>query len=159
MNVIKGKCGTDCNTCQFKEKFHCGGCEKMHGKIFWGECDIYKCAANKGFHHCGDCQELPCKDLIQFIENGHNPDRLTNLNMWKNENSIIDSRCGLHCFHGECPVAICCQNKGIIHCGECPDIPCELLTQYSCDPEHGDTPQGARIKQCKRWYTKAKGVQ
>lgn len=85
---------------------------------------------------------------------------------------MADSRCGLHCtgceykescgcggcietngrpFHGECPVAVCCQNKGIEHCGECPDIPCELLTKYSCDPEHGDTPHGARIEQCKKW--------
>ncbi len=52
---------------------------------------------------------------------------------------------------GECPVAICCQNKGIIHCGECADFPCELLMKYSCDSEHGDTPHGARIEQCKRW--------
>lgn len=87
---------------------------------------------------------------------------------------MIDSRCGLHCtgctykdtcgcggrietnghpFHGECPIAICCQNKGIVHCGECPQIPCDLLTQYSCDKEHGDTPQGARIKQCIYWAT------
>ena len=91
---------------------------------------------------------------------------------------MVDSRCGLHCtgceykktcgcggcietnghpFHGECPVAVCCQDKGIVHCGECPDIPCELLMQYSCDPEHGDTPQGARIEQCKRWYAVSKG--
>lgn len=86
--------------------------------------------------------------------------------------SIIDTRCGLHCssceykspcscggciatnghpFHGECPIAVCCQNKGFVHCGECPDIPCELLTQYSCDPEHGDKPVGARIEQCRKW--------
>lgn len=85
---------------------------------------------------------------------------------------MIDSRCGLHCngceyketcgcdgcietnghpFHGECPVAICCQNKGFIHCGQCPELPCELLSQYSCDPEHGDVPHGARIEQCKMW--------
>lgn len=85
---------------------------------------------------------------------------------------MIDSRCGLHCtgcefkdscgcggcietsghpFHGECPVAVCCQNRGLTHCGECPDIPCELLMQYSCDPEHGDNPCGARIEQCRRW--------
>ncbi len=85
---------------------------------------------------------------------------------------MVDSRCGLHCvgcewkepchcggcietnghpFHGECPVAMCCQAKGLLHCGECPQIPCELLTQYSCDLEHGDTPQGARIEQCKKW--------
>lgn len=88
------------------------------------------------------------------------------------QKSAVDSHCGLHCtgceykitcgcggcietnghpFHGECPVAVCCKNKGFLHCGECPDIPCELLTQYSCDPEHGDTPKGARIEQCKRW--------
>ena len=30
-------------------------------------------------------KELTCQDLTTFIENGHNPDRLTNLNKWKNE--------------------------------------------------------------------------
>ena len=84
---------------------------------------------------------------------------------------MIDTRCGLSCadckykeefacggciatnghpFHGECPVAVCCQNKGFVHCGECPDIPCELLWQYSYgDEEHSDN--GARIEQCKKW--------
>lgn len=92
--------------------------------------------------------------------------------IWKDQENQVDSRCGLHCtgceyketsgcggcietnghpFHGECPVAVCCQNRGYRHCGQCPDLPCALLTQYSCDPEHGDTPQGARIEQCKRW--------
>lgn len=91
----------------------------------------------------------------------------------KEEILPVDSRCGLHCtgceykdscgcggcietsghpFHGECPVAVCCQKRGFVHCGECPEIPCELLTQYSCDPEHGDTPHGARIEQCKQWF-------
>ena len=88
---------------------------------------------------------------------------------------MADSRCGLHCtgcafkeshgcggcietngipFHGKCPVAICCQEKGRVHCGQCENIPCELLTQYSCDPVHGDHPQGARIAQCRRWKRK-----
>lgn len=34
---------------------------------------------------------------------------------------------------------------------ECPDIPCKLLSDYSCDKEHGDTPPGARIEQCLKW--------
>ena len=88
--------------------------------------------------------------------------------------SLVDSRCGLHCtgceykescgcqgcietnghpFHGACPVALCCQEKGFVHCGECPALPCALLMQYSCDPEHGDTPRGARIEQCRQWRT------
>lgn len=83
---------------------------------------------------------------------------------------MIETRCGLLCsecsfrencagciatdghpFHGECPVALCCQSKGHIHCGECPQLPCARLTQYSCDPVHGDTPHGARIEQCRKW--------
>ncbi|MCL2488397.1 MAG: DUF3795 domain-containing protein [Oscillospiraceae bacterium] len=84
--------------------------------------------------------------------------------------NTIDTRCGLVCagcgfieshgcggciatggrpFHGECPVAVCCQDRGHLHCGECPDIPCALLTEYSFHPEHGDN--GARIERCKKW--------
>ena len=86
---------------------------------------------------------------------------------------MIDSRCGLHCtgcawkeshscggcietnghpFHGECPIALCCQDKGLTHCGECDIIPCDKLYAYSyLDPEHGDKPQGARVEVCRRW--------
>ncbi|MDR3119841.1 MAG: DUF3795 domain-containing protein [Clostridiales bacterium] len=85
----------------------------------------------------------------------------------------VQSRCGLLCkwcsyreshscrgcvetngnpFHGECPVAKCCQDKGYAHCGECGDIPCELLRRYSYDDaEHGDNPPGARITMCRAW--------
>lgn len=86
---------------------------------------------------------------------------------------MADSRCGLCCtgcaykesngckgcieteghpFHGRCPVAHCCQEKGIVHCGDCPVFPCELLRQYSEDPVHGDTPPGARIIRCRQWH-------
>ena len=85
---------------------------------------------------------------------------------------MADSRCGLLCnsctykepcncggcietnghpFHGECPVAVCCQAKALEHCGLCADIPCKLLIEYSCDSEHGDTPHGARIEQYRMW--------
>jgi general stress protein 26 len=85
----------------------------------------------------------------------------------------VQSRCGLlckwctyrepcHCggcvetngnpFHGECPVAKCCQSKGYSHCGECKHMPCGLLRDYSCgDSEHCDSPKGARIEVCKAW--------
>ena len=48
-------------------------------------------------------------------------------------------------------MALCCQQKNLTHCGQCPDIPCALLADYSCDPVHGDAPHGARIRQCLRW--------
>ncbi len=93
--IMKGKCGTDCNMCSFKEKFHCKGCNEQDGKIFWGECDIYKCATASNFQHCGECEKLPCKDLIEYINNGHNPDRLSNLNKWKNELRFFkETACG-----------------------------------------------------------------
>lgn len=85
MEVIKGKCGTDCSTCQFKERFHCAGCIEQGGKIFWGECDIFQCADVKQLAHCGQCKDLPCRKLTEFIENGHNPHRMTNLLQWKDE--------------------------------------------------------------------------
>lgn len=87
---------------------------------------------------------------------------------------MVDSRCGLHCtdcawkesagcggcieseghpFHGECPIALCCQNRGHLHCGQCADLPCEKLYAYSyLDPEHGDNPPGARIEVLRRWH-------
>lgn len=85
---------------------------------------------------------------------------------------MIETRCGLQCtgceykekngcggciqtqghpFHGECPLAMCCQEKGLMHCGECDELPCALLMQYSGDPVHGDKPAGARIRQCILW--------
>lgn len=111
----------------------------------------------------------------------------------------VQSRCGLLCgwctyrkshgcggcietngrpFHGECPVAKCCQDKGYAHCGECHDLPgecadpacerkdaggayqcgncpnttCGKLYLYSYkDPGHGDNPPGARIAVCRAW--------
>ncbi len=85
----------------------------------------------------------------------------------------VTSRCGLMCngctykashncggcietnghpFYGECPIALCCQDKGFTHCGECPDMPCEQLHAYSCDGgEHSDKPPGARLELLKCW--------
>jgi general stress protein 26 len=85
----------------------------------------------------------------------------------------VQSRCGLLCagcayrashgcgecaetdghpFHGECPIAVCCRDKGYRHCGQCPQIPCDQLRAYSYDdPDHGDCPPGARIEVCKAW--------
>jgi len=83
---------------------------------------------------------------------------------------MIETRCGLQCtgceyienlgckgciqsngnpFHGTCAVAVCCQERGYVHCGDCKDLPCALLKQYSYDKEHGDN--GKRIEQCLAW--------
>lgn len=85
----------------------------------------------------------------------------------------FDSLCGLHCtgcsfkeshgcggciatcgrpFHGECPVAVCCQEKQLPHCGECRDFPCALMSMYAA----GDVAEmgWSRISECERWRAK-----
>lgn len=61
----------------------------------------------------------------------------------------VDTR-GLpfHCKDEPCPIAACAIKKDIPFCGLCVEYPCGLLNAYSCDPVHGDTPPGARIKAC-----------
>ena len=99
------------------------------------------------------------------------------MNEKSNQEFIIDTRCGLSCvactfrvrtgcsgciatnghpFHGECRVAICCQNKGFLHCGECLDFPCQMLHDFSFDPKHGDNPQDTRIELCRKWAKQKK---
>ena len=85
----------------------------------------------------------------------------------------VQSRCGLLCdgcafresmgcagcvalngkpFWGECPVAACCKGKGYEHCGECADMPCDVLRGFSCgEDEHCDKPAGARLAVCRAW--------
>lgn len=83
--------------------------------------------------------------------------------------NTIDTYCGLRCatcsfaaqsgcggciatggnpFHGACALAKCAMERKVAFCGACPDFPCALLESFSNDPEHGDSPKGARIENC-----------
>ncbi len=48
-----------------------------------------------------------------------------------------------------CPVKVCCENNGKVHCGLCEAFPCDLLHQFSYDEAQGDN--GKRIEQCRKW--------
>lgn len=52
-------------------------------------------------------------------------------------------------FWGSCKIAVCSIEKGLNHCGECPDLPCEKLESAFNDPEHGD--KGERITNLRMW--------
>jgi hypothetical protein len=52
-------------------------------------------------------------------------------------------------FYGQCNVALCAVEKGLHHCGLCPDMPCETLQQCFDHPEHGD--RGERLANLKTW--------
>lgn len=95
-----------------------------------------------------------------------------------NEMLRVQSSCGLLCdgcgykethgcggcietqgnpFYGKCHIAACCQEKGYKHCGECPEMPCQNLNDYSCgDSEHCDNPKGSRLNILKCWAKEAK---
>ena len=63
-------------------------------------------------------------------------------------------------FWGECPVAACCNGKGYNHCGECDDMPCDTLHDFSCgDGGECDKPKGARIEICKALAARSKNIQ
>lgn len=85
----------------------------------------------------------------------------------------VQSRCGLLCdfcsfveshsckgcvktdgnpFYGKCAIAQCCQDKGLSHCGQCEEMPCQALKDYSCgEGEHCDNPKGSRLEILRMW--------
>lgn len=59
-----------------------------------------------------------------------------------------------HPFYGECQIAVCCQEKNYQHCGECPNMPCSKLFDYSCgEGEHCDNPKGSRLDILRMWHS------
>ena len=86
-------CGAYCGDCGWREKTNCKGCQASQGKMFWGECQVAKCAIGKGYTHCGLCNDVPCDTLKEYFNNpehGDNGERLDNLKNWaKSEKSFI----------------------------------------------------------------------
>ena len=82
---LMGYCGTYCGTCDWKEKMNCKGCKHHASEVFWGTCKIAKCAIEKGLNHCGECEQMPCQDLVDAHNTeGHsdNGERMINLKKW-----------------------------------------------------------------------------
>lgn len=67
-------CGIFCNECK-ECKIRCSGCNIIKGNVFWAEytdkktCLIHECCIEKkGFKHCGECEELPCRLYFDTME-------------------------------------------------------------------------------------------
>ena len=71
-------CGIDCDACSFVAERGCKGCRAVQGKVFWGECELYQCNAEKQQEHCGKCAQFPCAKLQEWAS-GENPERIDNL--------------------------------------------------------------------------------
>ena len=64
-------CGTYCAMCpHFKEEStpYCTGCGNQKGDPYWGECKIYKCAADRALDHCGLCRDFPCDLFVDQFD-------------------------------------------------------------------------------------------
>jgi hypothetical protein len=46
-----------------------------------------------------------------------------------------------HLFWENCPLASCCIEKELAHCSDCERFPCEQLTAFAFDKDHGDNGQ------------------
>lgn len=62
------KCGLECSKCGSFQNQECKGCQEMKGTSFYGPCKWYKCTQEKGFAHCGQCDDFPCDGLKSALE-------------------------------------------------------------------------------------------
>ena len=77
-------CGINCSICKHKAENKCIGCRANEGRIFWGECDLYRCCIGKNKENCGECSIFPCDKLKEWASN-ENPERIQNLIELKNK--------------------------------------------------------------------------
>ena len=89
---------------------------------------------------------------------------------------MYESRCGVCCnscerrdavackgclqmehpfWGGECGVKACCENKGLGHCGICPDFPCDMLSNMG--KEQGFDP-APRLERLRAWAREGAGA-
>ncbi|MDP8219868.1 MAG: DUF3795 domain-containing protein [Candidatus Stygibacter frigidus] len=62
-------CGIYCGGClNFKKNYNCQGCRYEENML--SDCPLRACAIAKELIHCGECEEFPCKELIEFYEDG-----------------------------------------------------------------------------------------
>lgn len=58
-------CGLDCTKCELKD--NCDGCVQTNARPFGGECVVAACCRSKGYGHCGECSDAPCRLKAQLI--------------------------------------------------------------------------------------------
>ena len=82
---------------------------------------------------------------------------------------MFESRCGVSCgacvrkekvkctgcvsmpapfWGGKCGVKSCCEEKGLDHCGLCPDFPCKMEAEMGKDQGFDPAP---RLDRCREW--------
>lgn len=55
---MEGFCGRSCETCAWRDRLACSGCQAGPGRPFGGDCDVAACCREKGHTACGTCAHL-----------------------------------------------------------------------------------------------------
>ncbi|MDR2035882.1 MAG: DUF3795 domain-containing protein [Coriobacteriales bacterium] len=68
-SVALSYCGINCTSCgNYKKNENCQGC-RDEPNLLW-DCTTRTCAIERGFLHCGQCDEFPCDELSRFYHDG-----------------------------------------------------------------------------------------
>lgn len=136
-------CGLYCGECQAFQDGRCGGCISREGLClkYSKICKIYDCCVNeKKFRFCYKCNDFPCAKFKFFEDEEY--DLLYEKYDWVSE--VVENlkkikKVGIDKFlDGEVKrvekLIKCAKKKGISHCAECKDWPCEKLKRPPLRP-------------------------
>lgn len=92
---MEGLCGKNCDTCDWREKLACPGCQEGPGKAFSGECHVAACCREKGHECCATCNFLGngCmkykgRDDVPAVRL-RDAERKQERRKWMNENALV----------------------------------------------------------------------
>lgn len=128
-------CGLYCGECLGFQDGRCDGCISRKGLClkYSKICKIYICCINeKKFRFCYQCDNFPCKNFKFFIDEYNwifyvvkNLERVKEIGTKKFLNEEVKRVEKL---------IKCAERKGIKHCAECRDWPCEKLKRLPLTP-------------------------
>lgn len=124
-------CGLYCGECWAFQDGRCNGCISRKGLClkYSKICNIYDCCINKKkLRFCNKCDNFPCKNFKFFEDEEY--DWLSEIK--KNQKKI--RKFGVQNFLKEQVKRVkglikCANQKGIKHCAQCRNWPCEKLNR------------------------------
>jgi hypothetical protein len=129
-------CGLYCGECEAFQDGRCGGCISRKGLClkYSKICKIYDCCVNeKKFRFCNECDNFPCEKFKFFEDEEYD---------WFSEvieNQKMIRKIGIEKFldlevKRVKKLIKCAKEKGVKHCAECKDWPCEKLKRPPLTP-------------------------
>lgn len=129
-------CGLYCGECQALQDKRCEGCISRKGLClkYTRICKIYSCCADeKGLRFCGECEDFPCEKFANFfVTPAWYSEVVNNLKTIKNEGAEKFLKEQVSRVIG---LINCAEEKGIKHCSQCKQWPCEKLKRPPLVPD------------------------